>query len=113
MTESPATPRCRWCGRALEIRTGPGRPREFCKASCRQADYVARARSVEVGLSEHELIITRAALDDLRDRLYVLEAAVDDVERDLAGAEGEQDLRDALDWLLAAARPLRGPAYLT
>jgi len=59
-----------------------------------------------VGLSESELIITRRSLDDLRDRLYVLETAVEDVERDLVGAEGEADLRAALDWLLAAARPL-------
>jgi hypothetical protein len=31
---------------------------------------------------------------------------VEDVERDLDAASGDQDLRDALDWLLAAARPL-------
>lgn len=88
---------------------GPGRPREFCKASCRQADYVARQRSAELGLSEAELIVTRQALDELRDRLYVLETAVEDVERDLVAADGEQDLRDALDWLLQAARPLLEP----
>jgi hypothetical protein len=63
-----------------------------------------------VGLGEAELIITRQALDELRDKLYVLEAAVEDVDRDLQGAEAEQDLRDALDWLLQAARPLLGDA---
>jgi hypothetical protein len=67
-----------------------------------------------VGLSESELIVTRAALDELRDKLYVLEAAVEDVERDLEAAEGIEDLRAALDWLLAAARPLAGqPPHLT
>jgi hypothetical protein len=85
---------------------GPGRPKEFCRQSCRQADYVARQRNAELGLGEAELIITRAALDELRDRLYVLEAAIEDVERDRAAADGEQDLRDALEWLLAAARPV-------
>ncbi len=85
---------------------GPGRPREFCKQGCRQADYVARQRSAELGLGEAELIVTRTALDDLRDRLYVLEAAIEDVERDQAAAESDQDLRDALAWLLAAAKPL-------
>ncbi len=98
--------RCRWCGRPFEVVGGPGRPRQFCKASCRQADYVARQRNAELGISEAELVVTRAALDDLRDRLYVLEAAVEDVDRDLEAADGEQDLRDALSWLLAAARPL-------
>lgn len=90
----------------MDVRTGPGRPKQFCKASCRQADYVARQRSAELGISESELIVTRQALDDLRDRLYVLEAAVEDVERDLAQSDGEQELRDALAWLLDAARPL-------
>lgn len=69
---------------------------------------MARQRRDELGLSETELIVTRHALDDLRDRLYVLETAVEDVERDLAGAESEQEVREALAWLLAAARPLLG-----
>ncbi len=69
---------------------------------------MARRRREEVGLGEQELIVARAALEDLRDRLYVLEAAVEDVERDLAAADGEGDVREALDWLLQAARPLLG-----
>lgn len=113
MTKSSDTQRCRWCGRPFEVQPGPGRPRAFCKASCRQADYVARQRNAEVGLSESELIVARQALDELRDRLYVLEAAVEDVERDLSEAESEQDLRDALRWLLDAARPLQGQTRLT
>lgn len=46
-------------------------------------------------------------MDELRDRLYVLEAAIEDVERDLSGAPTKADYRDAVDWLLDAARPLR------
>ena len=61
-----------------------------------------------MGLNESELIVARQALDDLRDKLYSLEAAVEDVERDLAVAETEQEVRDALQWLLEAARPLLG-----
>lgn len=38
--------------------------------------------------------------------LYVLEAAVEDVQRDLGEDDSEQSVRDALQWLLAAARPL-------
>ncbi len=95
------------------MRAGPGRPRLFCKASCRQADYIARQRSAELGINESELVITRAALDDLRDRLYVLEAAIEDVDRDLAATSDEQVLRDALDWLLLAARPACDPMHLT
>ena len=67
----------------------------------------------ELGLSESELVVTRQGLDDLRDRLYVLEAAVEDVERDLAEADGEQDVRAALTWLLAAARSIVGVPGVT
>ena len=90
----------------MDVRPGPGRPRQFCKASCRQADYVARQRRLEAGLSEAELIVTRTALEDLRDRIYVLEAAIEDVERDRAAADGPEELAEALEWLLEAARPV-------
>lgn len=100
--------RCRWCARKFEFRSGPGRPREFCRRSCRQRDYEARQRAAELGLSEDELILTRAALDDLRDRLYTLEAAVDDVERDIGPSSTKAEYKEALEWLLEWARPLRG-----
>lgn len=50
--------------------------------------------------------MTRQALDRLHDALYVLEAAVEDVERDLAVATTVAEHRDAIDWLLQAAKPL-------
>ncbi len=54
-------------------------------------------------------MIARSELDALHDELYVLACAVDDVERDLAGAATPtaRELADALDWLLEASRPLR------
>lgn len=74
---------------------------------------MARQRSAEVGISEQELIVTRQALDDLRDRLYVLETAVEDVERDLAEDDSPRALKDAVRWLLDAAKPLVGDDGLT
>jgi hypothetical protein len=74
---------------------------------------VARQRNAEAGLSEAELIVTRAALDELRDKLYVLEAAVEDVDRDLAQSHDETDVREALSWLRSAARPLLEGSNLT
>jgi hypothetical protein len=102
--------RCRWCRRALPERSGPGRTREFCSPRCRQWEWVARQRARELALSDGELVIAKATLDELHDQLYVLACAVDDVERDLdsAGPKPSADeLRRALDWLLEAARPLR------
>lgn len=70
---------------------------------------MARHRAAELELSENELVIARSELDALHDELYVLACAVEDVERDLAASTTPtaRELADALDWLLAAARPLR------
>lgn len=52
--------------------------------------------------------MARADLDALRDDLYVLACAVEDVQRDLAGnaQPSTKDLQDAIAELLEAARPL-------
>jgi hypothetical protein len=110
MTERGREPRCRWCRRALPERTGPGRPREFCSQRCRQWDWVSRQRARELQLGEEELVIARSELERLHDDLFVLACAVDDTERDLADggrAMTVDELRDVVDWLLDAARPLR------
>lgn len=105
MTEFARQARCRWCGRPLPDRAGRGRPRRFCRQACRQREYISRLRAAEAGLSEQELVVARAELDDLRDRLYVLECAVDDARRDLS--EGDAAER-VLGEVLAAAEPLFG-----
>jgi hypothetical protein len=69
-------------------------------------DYQARRRARELRLGDDELIVARRELDDLRDAVYVLACAVDDVDRDLADGPSAPEVRTALDWLLAAARPL-------
>jgi len=106
VAKSPEPRRCRWCGRPCELRPGPGRPAEYCRPSHRQRDYEARRRSIELGLSEAELVVARHAVDELRDQVYVLECAIEDVTRDLADDDSPDAARRALDWLLEAARPL-------
>ena len=69
-------------------------------------DYQARRRARELQLGDDELIVARRELDDLRDAIYVLACAVEDVDRDLAERPSPVEVRSALDWLLAAARPL-------
>ncbi|GAC1536547.1 MAG: hypothetical protein NVS3B12_19620 [Acidimicrobiales bacterium] len=104
--------RCRWCQRPLGARTGPGRPREYCRQGCRQRDYEARRRAAERGLDEGEIIVTRSRLERLQDRLWILSCAVSDVDGDLARATSPAEVRAALDWLLDAARPLIGASEL-
>ncbi len=69
-------------------------------------DYQARRRARELRIGDDELIVARRELDDLRDSVYVLACAVEDVDRDLADGPSAVEVRSALDWLLAAARPL-------
>ena len=97
---------CRWCGRPVEQRTGPGRPRQFCRRSCRQRDYESRRRAAAHGLDESEIVLTRAELDTLRDHLFVLACAMQDVRRDLAGSPSKADYAAAVAWLLDACSPL-------
>ncbi|MHB8465818.1 MAG: hypothetical protein ACYDH6_17850 [Acidimicrobiales bacterium] len=104
MTES----RCRWCYRPIDGREGPGRPKEYCRRSCRQRDYEARRRSLERGLDENEIIVARSRLANLQDRLWVLPCAIEDVERDIVDATEADDYRRALAWLLESARPVVG-----
>jgi hypothetical protein len=97
---------CAWCGRAFAAGTGPGRPRLYCKRACRQRDYEARRRAEELGLEEHELVVTRETLESLRDRLFVLEQTIADADVDLADTEARRapELRRILDYVLDAAR---------
>lgn len=71
---------------------------------------MARQRARELELTEGEFVMARAELDALHDDLYVLACAVEDAERDLGAAGASpsaRELREILDWVLDAARPLR------
>lgn len=104
---------CLWCHLPV-VQPETGRRRKYCSQACRQWDWVTRQRSAELRLSEEELVITREALDTLKDRIYVLACAVEDVEGDLEpGLDPTlRDFRKALEWVLEAARPLvREPLF--
>jgi hypothetical protein len=93
------TLRCSWCGRRYSATGGPGRPRRFCRRSCRQRSYEARRRSAELGLGDHELVLTRQELETAHDWLYVLACAIDDYEQ-----SDELEQARALEELIDAAR---------
>ena len=105
MTKSPLDERCRWCGRRLPERTCPGRPRRFCRAGCRQQAYLAAKLARSHGLADGDVVVTRTTLEELQGALYCLQAAIEDVERDLAASSEPADVAEALRWLLDNARP--------
>lgn len=100
--------RCRWCGRAIEERDGPGRPRRYCRQGCRQQAHLARKWAEAHGLGDDDVIVSRETLQELQSALYVLQAAIEDTDRDLSEADSDDpaEMRTAVEWLLENARPL-------
>lgn len=102
--------RCQWCGVVFADSEGPGRPRRYCRRSHRQRAYEARRLGHQLGLRSGDVVVSAQAHRSLQDRLYVLEAALSDVERDLRGSTGAEEYRRAFQHLYAAAAALRGAA---
>jgi len=88
------------------VGAGRGRPRQFCRQGCRQQAHLARKLALAHGLGPDDAIVDRAGLEELHGALYCLQAAIEDVDGDLAASRTKQDLEDALRWLLENARPL-------
>jgi hypothetical protein len=63
-----------------------------------------------MGLTGDEALVSSAALESLRDRIYLLEAALTDVESDLRGRPEAGEYKRAFQHLYAAAAQLRGAA---
>ncbi|MFZ4519810.1 MAG: hypothetical protein ACOYOP_15585 [Microthrixaceae bacterium] len=110
--EPPA--RCAWCRRTLPEPAATGRPRLYCRRSCRQRAFEARRRLVELSWGEDRLrglaerldavSVHLAGLDDL---VRELRQDVDDGRADLGGRGADElvgrlevlvdDLREAVD----------------
>lgn len=100
--------RCGWCGGEFAVPGKVGRPPQFCKRSHRQRAYEARQAAARLGLPADAVVISLSELEAWRDRLYVLETALEDVQADLAGSPRLQDYADAYVHLLQAALGLKG-----
>lgn len=92
----------------MPAQRGRGRPRKYCRRSCRQRDFEARRRALELGLAESDLIVARQAIEGLDDLCFVLGCAIADVEADITRDGSPEQLKASLQWLLEAARPLLG-----
>ncbi len=100
-------PRCAWCAEPLPQSSGVGRPRVYCRRSHRQRHYEARRLAAAQGLNDDEILLTRDALEEWRDRIYILEAAIEDAERDLEGKPSLRDYTEAFQHLYDAALGVR------
>jgi hypothetical protein len=78
----------------------------YCRRTCRQAAYESRQRAGELGVGEHELVVARRDLDELKDQLWILQCALQDADADLAGSPTLRDYRNAFAAIKEAAAPL-------
>ena len=67
---------------------------------------MARKLAQSHGLDDDDVIVDRSAIEELQGLLYCLQAAVEDVQRDLAASSTAQDVSEALAWLMENAQPL-------
>ncbi len=67
---------------------------------------MARKLAASHGLGDDDLIVSRRALDEVQSALYCLQAAIEDVDRDLAVSAEPDEVAEALAWLLENARPV-------
>ena len=90
--------RCGWCRRVLPQAGSVGRPRLYCGQACRQRAYEQRSATAKAGLSDDVVLVKRAELDGLQDRLFQLRCALEDVQTLLGErhtkAELERSLQD-------------------
>ena len=73
-----------------------GRPRLYCGQACRQRAYEQRSATTKAGLSDDVVLVTRAELDGLQDRLYQLRCAIEDVQTLLSEKPTKAELERAL-----------------
>ena len=103
MTQQTRTKRCEWCGAEFAVGGRTGRPPKYCRRSHRQRHYEAKRLGSGRGLSSGEVLLAIHDYERLRDAVYVLEAAMEDVATDLQGAPTKADYSAAIMHLRMAA----------
>lgn len=89
------------------MRAGRGRPRLYCRQGCRQQAFLARKLASVHGLGDDDVVVSRAKVEEWQSHLYCVQAALEDVDRDLAASDDPAEVRQALTWLLENCAPLR------
>ena len=80
----------------LPAQESVGRPRMYCGQACRQRAYEQRSATTKAGLSGDVVLVSRAELDGLQDRLYQLRCALEDVQTLLGEKHTKAELERSL-----------------
>ncbi len=109
--DTPATPdnrrrrptTCQWCGKAIES-SGRGRPRKYCSATCRQRAYEQRHNLSGRPIPADAVVITPERAEQLRDGLFEVRCAAEDVATAAGEGAGAAELEGLCSELVALAR---------
>lgn len=83
-----AESRCAHCQRAMEPTASVGRPRRYCRRSCRQRAFERRRRERELTWGEDRIVELVRRHEELTDRLAMVDDVVREVRRDLDDGVG-------------------------
>lgn len=99
-------PACAWCGKEIPVNHGRGRKRKYCGPSCKQRAYEQRTKLAGTAVEEDALILSRNRVAEIRDRLYALRCAAEDIRTASAEGAGPEDLAPLCDELVELAQQL-------
>jgi len=74
---------CEHCGRTVEVGQGVGRPRKYCRRSCRQRAYERRRHQGDVAWGDARLVAMACELAELEDRQDRVRDLVDQLRFDV------------------------------
>ena len=74
---------CEHCGRSFAVSGSPGRPRKYCRRSCRQRAFEARQHSDDLEWGADRLVRLSSELAALEDRVEAVRDVLVELHRDL------------------------------
>lgn len=94
---------CEYCGRTYEASGGVGRPRKYCRRSCRQRAFEARRHEGDLEWSDRRIIEVSARLASMEDHLDRIVELVAELRADVDDGV-EVSLDEVVDRLEGALR---------
>ena len=96
---------CEHCGRPFEVEGTIGRPRKYCRRSCRQRAFEARRHEGDLDWSDQRVVQLSRRLAELEDHLDAVRAVAEELRIDVEDEVGPVGASQVLDRLEAALGP--------
>jgi len=105
ISRTVSAPTCAWCGKELAV-SGRGRPRKYCSQSCKQRAYEQRHNVTGTSIPQEAVIIHPDRAAALRDSLFELRCAAEDIATATSEGAEPDEVRDLCNELVTLARAI-------